>query len=305
MEINMSTKQLRLGVIGMSPGNGHPYSWAAICNGYNESAMEKCGFTAIPKYLKEQNYPYDFINDAKVTHIWTQDYGLSKHIAEASNIDTCMQNFEDLIGVVDAVLLARDDAENHLRFAKPFLKAGIPIYIDKPLALSVNDAYKLLDLQSYSGQIFSCSALSYADELLLTSDELKTLGDIKTIIGFTPKGWDKYAIHAIEPMLQYISNEDEIINSSRWNANERTTLHIEFKSGIDAQISSFGECTLPIQLNLIGTQGYKGLEFSNPFQCFKKALQKFIMAASKKESELSTSKMLRVVSIIEKGRGTR
>ncbi len=33
-----------LGIIGMSPGNGHPYSWAAIFNGYNKEKMAKCPF---------------------------------------------------------------------------------------------------------------------------------------------------------------------------------------------------------------------------------------------------------------------
>jgi hypothetical protein len=27
---------VRLGIIGASPGNGHPYSWSAFFNGYDE-----------------------------------------------------------------------------------------------------------------------------------------------------------------------------------------------------------------------------------------------------------------------------
>ena len=33
---------IRLGIIGMTEGNGHPYSWSAIFNGYNpEEAAKK------------------------------------------------------------------------------------------------------------------------------------------------------------------------------------------------------------------------------------------------------------------------
>ena len=32
---------LKLGVIGLSEGNGHPYSWSAIFNGYDSVEMEK------------------------------------------------------------------------------------------------------------------------------------------------------------------------------------------------------------------------------------------------------------------------
>ena len=297
----MTSEKLRLGLIGMSPGNGHPYSWSAICNGYDQVLMEDCGFPVIPRYLEKQNFPYDFINNAKVTHIWTQDNNLSKHIAKASKIANIANDFEDLIGSVDAVLLARDDAENHLYFAKPFLEAGIPIYIDKPLALSLNEAKKLFDLQSYSGQIFSCSALGYADELAPDSSELASIGEIRSIIGFTPKDWDKYAIHIIEPLLRLLP-DDDVVEVSRWKAGGRTTLHIQFSSGIDAQITTFGDSIVPITLKVIGSAGCIDLQFGDAFQCFKTALQDFIASAKEKKSRISTSRMLRVVSLVEMGR---
>lgn len=293
---------LRLGLIGMSPGNGHPYSWSAICNGYDQDLMEDCGFPVIPRYLERQTYPDSFIHDAKVTHVWTQDKGLSMHIAEASKIACAVENLEDLIDSVDAVLLARDDAENHLRFARPFLEAGLPIYIDKPLALALERADELLDLQSYSGQIFSCSALSYAEELIPNPSELASLGAIKSIIGFTPKDWDKYAVHVIEPLLRFLPDNDEVVEVSRWEAGSRTTLHALFSSGIDAQITAFGDSTCPITLKIIGTTGCIDLQATDTFKCFKNALQDFIASARERNSRISASRMRRVVSLIEMGR---
>ena len=301
----MTSKMLRLGLIGMSSGNGHPYSWSAICNGYEKDLMEDCGFPVIPRYLEKQIYPDNFIHEAKVTHVWTQDKELSEHIAKASKIACTVTDFEDLIGSVDAVLLARDDAENHFHFAKPFLEAGIPIYIDKPLALSVSEANNLLGLQSYSGQVFSCSALRYADELVPESSELASVGEIRSIIGFTPKGWDKYAVHVIDPLLGLLSDDDEVVQVSRWEAGGRTSLHVQFSSGIDAQITAFGDCIVPITLKVIGTAGCIDLQFADAFQCFKNALQEFIASAREGKSRISVSRMLRVVSLIEMGRGVQ
>jgi len=43
---------LKLGVTGMSSGNGHRYCWSAIINGdYNAEEMDKCGYPVIPVFL--------------------------------------------------------------------------------------------------------------------------------------------------------------------------------------------------------------------------------------------------------------
>src|SRR5690554_2257137 len=50
----MENMTIRLGVIGLSDGNGHPYSWSAIVNGYDPVAMQACEFPVIPEYLGHQ-----------------------------------------------------------------------------------------------------------------------------------------------------------------------------------------------------------------------------------------------------------
>ena len=60
--------RLRLGLIGLSPGNGHPYSWAAICNGYDPDALGDCGFPAIGTYLAQQRWPEARLSDVTVPH---------------------------------------------------------------------------------------------------------------------------------------------------------------------------------------------------------------------------------------------
>ena len=79
-------------------------------------------------------------------------------------------------------------------------------------------------------------------------------------------------------------------------------MNVQFLSGIDVQISAFPDSTLPITLKVIGTSGCIELEFVNAFRCFKNALQDFILGVRERKSRISASRMLRVVSMIEKGR---
>ena len=110
---------IRLGMIGASEGNGHPYSWSAIFNGYNPKEMQKCGYPVIPAYLNNQCWPDAQIFGATVSSVWTQDLQLSRQIAQASCIGHVSLSLDELKDRVDGVLLARDDSENHLDIAAP------------------------------------------------------------------------------------------------------------------------------------------------------------------------------------------
>ncbi len=44
---------IKIGIIGMSPGNAHPYSWSAIINGcFDGNEISKVGYPAVSHYLK-------------------------------------------------------------------------------------------------------------------------------------------------------------------------------------------------------------------------------------------------------------
>ena len=82
---------IRLGVIGISDGNGHPYSWSAICNGYSPVEMAACSFPVIPEYLSKQAWPEARLPDVEVRHVWTQDSAISNKIARTALIPNIAQ----------------------------------------------------------------------------------------------------------------------------------------------------------------------------------------------------------------------
>lgn len=272
--------RLNLGIIGMSSGNGHPYSWSAIFNGYEPSVMAECGFPTISSYLKQQSFPKDCIPGARITQIWTQDRALSRHIADATFINTIAENPEDMIGQVDAVLLARDDAENHSKFAEPFINAGLPIYIDKPFSHSYQAAMDFFALEKRPAQIFSCSALKFAQEMLLSPQDIKSIGGINHISAQVPRSWKKYAIHVIDPILQNCTPLGAIrdIQVHRCGSNnDETELHFNWgNKNKTCKIKALGDNPSPILVNYIGSNGVITTQFSDSFSAFKSALSVFL-----------------------------
>ncbi|WP_301102052.1 Gfo/Idh/MocA family oxidoreductase [Propionivibrio sp.] len=293
---------LSLGVIGLSPGNGHPYSWSAIFNGYDPVYMENCGFPVIPRYLEKQHFPEDTIAEAKVTHVWAQSESIAAHVARAALVPNVVASFTDMIGEVDGVLLARDDAETHLKFAAPFLEAGIPVYIDKPLALTVAEAKQIFAMQRYPGQIFSCSALRYAKEFQLSEIQSEQIGRLRQIHATVPKDWGKYAIHVIEPLLLIAHDRGAVERTQCWHSDETTTLAVKYRGGFDALISTLGSTYAPLALRVLGESGWIDLFFEDTYAAFKSALHQFVQGIIHRDERTSSTFILEVIGLIERGR---
>jgi hypothetical protein len=292
---------LRLGVIGSSPGNGHPYSWSAICNGYDDAAMAQCPYPAIPAYLRERRFPEDQLADTRVTHVWTQDRGQSAHIAAASLIPNIVSSPGEMIGKIDALLLARDDAENHAGFAVPFLQAGIPVLIDKPLALTMETAGALLALEGFPGQILAGTPLTGSAEFQLTEQMRSRLGPIRYVSATTPKYWKTYAVHVIEPVLSMLNRFEPPADMRAWRDRDRTALSVRWTDGVAAQFHCLGNLSAPIAIDVHGESDNVRLVFKDSFSAFRAALQRFCDGIRQRKRMFNVDLCLATTRLIEHG----
>jgi hypothetical protein len=293
-------RELKLGIIGLSDGNGHPYSWAAIFNGYDRAAMASCPFPVIPAYLAERSFPADAIPGARVTHVWAQNKADAEHVARASRIPAVVERYQDMVGQVDAVLLARDDAENHLEMSRPFLEAGLPIYIDKPVALSLADLDAMYARRRRPGQIFSCSALRFAPEFQLSDAERRELGEVRHVQAVVPKSWEKYGAHVVDPVLNMFGlygKECRVVSSF---ARDVRVVAADWGS-LSAVFTSVGAASSDIRIRIFGTKSSRDLIFKNTYDAFKKALEVFVEGVRTGKEMTPRPELASVVSILERG----
>jgi hypothetical protein len=291
---------LRLGVIGLSEGNGHPYSWSAIFNGYSPEHMASCPFTAIPQYLAKQVFPRDALQSAKVTHVWTNEESISRHIAAASLIPNVACSLEEMVDKIDAVLLARDDAETHYDLSLPFLQAGKAVFIDKPLEITLARAARILKNEVYEGQVFSCSALRFAEEFSLTEKDLMEIGTIHHIEAEFPKSWQKYAIHVLEPIVAMFPDRGKLVDvQSCMVLDTRNT--IVTWTGLRAVIRNYSALPAEIVIRVFGDRSVKEMIFSDSFGAFKKSLRYFVEVIGGTKANIDRNETMEIVEIIERG----
>ncbi len=108
----------------------------------------------------------------------------------------------------DAVLLTSVDARVHLDQFRRIAPYGKPVFIDKPFALTGDDAREMFDLADKNGiALMSCSALRYADgfqELLRDEADGPVFGaDIYGPMAIQPTqpGFFWYGIHTVEMLF--------------------------------------------------------------------------------------------------------
>ena len=116
-------------------------------------------------------------------------------------------SIKELLKKVDAVMLLTNDGRPHLKEIIPVLKAGKPVYVDKPLAASLLDVLAIFKVSNkYKVPIFSCSPLRYVKEAL-DIREGKVVGKVLGASTYGPAPlqkshvdlfWD--GIHAVESL---------------------------------------------------------------------------------------------------------
>lgn len=267
----MST-EIRLAMLGMIEGNGHPYSWSGIINGYSPEEMARCPYAAIPAYMGRQPLDSVRIPGARVTHIWTDDPADAPKVAAASLIDNVVTRPEDVIGQVDAVVIATDDGTDHVRRARPFVEAGLPVFVDKPMAVNLDELRQFVEWHRAGRILLSTSGMRYAPEMRA---DFSALGDLRWITSFTCKTWERYGIHALEA-VEPLTGPGFLTVTTQGGENG-DIVHLTHRSGVRVTLGALHDAYGSFgAVHLYGTKGELALKLTDTYHAFRGQLVAWI-----------------------------
>lgn len=266
---------IRLAMLGMVDGNGHPYSWSAMFNGYDPDEMAKCPFAGIPVYLNKEPKETLRIPNAQVTHVWADDPEDARRVSRASLVPNVVARAEDVIGQVDAVIVATDKGHEHVARCRPFVEAGLPVFVDKPLVDNEADLRTFVRWVDEGRPIMSSSCMRYAKEYLPYRLSTHELGRVRFASMTMAKSWERYGIHALEGLYPVLGPGFRSVRNT--GSAEQNVVHLKHAGGADAVLAVIGDLYGSFGcLQLCGTLGNAHVSFVDTFFAFKSQLVAFV-----------------------------
>ena len=193
--------------------------------------------------------------DVESSH--TRVEGFTKILQEKYGVEI-VDTIEELCTKVDAILLESVDARPHLEQVKPVFEAGLPVFIDKPLAGTLADAIEIYTLgQQHDVLWFTSSSYRFYDGMkeVMTQD----VGELRGAMSYGPCYVEEhhpdffwYGVHPVEALYTVLGPGCESVVRT-------TTENTDVATGVwsDGRVGTFRglrNAKTPHQVTLFGTK---------------------------------------------------
>ena len=188
-EKEVKKKRIRIGIIGAE--NSHSYGYGRIFN-------------------IQKEFP-----GVEVLYIWGETDEFAKISSERGQIPNIVKDPMEMMGKIDALIVDHRHAMYHLEPALPFVKEGIPTFIDKPFCYRVSEGKEFLRVAREVGTpVSSYSTSAHNNGVFDMNAQLSYIDNIYHIVITGPcdiySKWGGvffYGVHMVQQMI-YIFGED-------------------------------------------------------------------------------------------------
>ncbi|MEK5206149.1 Gfo/Idh/MocA family oxidoreductase [Psychrobacillus sp. FSL H8-0510] len=153
-----------------------------------------------------------------------------------------VEDVEEFMTVVDAVIIGTVDGRNHLEWFKKVVSYSKPVFIDKPIVMNSGEMKELINLSKiYNTPVMSSSSLRFSESVVQAKS-----ADIQSgyFFGPTPRqeqmpGYFWYGIHLVEMVVTIFGTEVEKMKVETYKDCEQ--IHMTFSNGKHAIIRGENE----------------------------------------------------------------
>lgn len=240
--------------------------------------------------------------NSRVTSWWSPDRAAAEKMAEQVGVDTVVDNIEDLLDAVDAVLVCTWHGSSHHEYAYPFVAAGMPVFVDKPFTESVAEAVDLVSTARRTGAVlFSSSPWKWSPATATVREQLPQLGEIRSCVVSGPvvDGPFFYVTHMVE-LAQMLLGTGVVDVTCRDTGRVRAMV-ANYEDGRTAVVNGLRDTSWIRQATVFGQHGYLEIDVSDRQKDvgMVELLRVFLSAARSGNSPLPLHYLIEATAVME------
>lgn len=145
----------------------------------------------------------------EVLYVWGETEEFARNSMAKGQIPNMVKDPNEMLGKIDALIVDHRHAKYHLEAATPFIKAGIPTFIDKPFCYRVSEGKEFLDMaQELGTPVTSYSSIAHTDATFDIKKQLESMGEINQVVLYGQAELDSkyggifyYGVHCVQPLM--------------------------------------------------------------------------------------------------------
>jgi predicted dehydrogenase len=211
---------------------------------------------------------------------------------------------EAMIGEIDLAIVVDRHGDLHADHALPFIAQGLPVFIDKPLAIAHADCERILAAADASGSaISSFSALRFAPGVELVAEQLPSLGAIRTAHFAGPCDFASpyggpffYATHVIEMALRLVGEDVRTLRATRHN--DQVVVVVTWDRGTIGTFSLMTGAAYHFFATLFGASAMIAQDAFGGALGYRNVLEQILQMAETGVRPLTNEQLLRPISMV-------
>jgi predicted dehydrogenase len=256
---NQPARALRLALVSAAtygyqaprtPGSHHGTAFATTFNGWDEEKARQWKGTFVKSRRR--------LPGARVMKIWDPDLAAARQLADICGIAHVAEKPEACCEGVDAVLIVDDGSGAHWKYALDPLRRGVPVFCDKPLAMTGREARALAKIVRETRTPFmSASGLRFLPDILKLRGELPQFGPVHLASAACGNELVYYGIHALSMIYAVLGRG--AISALNVGRPGRNLVRLRFEHGRDVMLTVAEREWMRsgYQINLYGAKGWR------------------------------------------------
>lgn len=178
----------------------------------------------------------------EVLYVWGETEEFARNAMAQGGIPDMVKDPIEMHGKIDALIVDHRHARYHLEAATPFVKAGIPTFIDKPFCYRLSEGQEFLAMAEKLGTpVTSFSSVAQSDGTFDIKKQVESMETINHAVMYGPADLNSpyggiffYGVHSVEPLMFIFG--DDIIKARITKNGNNATASLAYQNGMLATI---------------------------------------------------------------------